>query len=216
MNLFGFSFASFPFHFLPTSSLSFASLPINFPALAQLFFLVNFPTPLPFHSFPCPPPYLTRFLSFPLFTLLPHSISFPFLVHPYPSPFLSLFLSTSLPHSISFPFLVHPYHSPFLSLFLSTSLAHSICFPSLVHPYFSHFLSLSLSTSIPLSLSFPPLVHLPTPLPSLSFLFLPFLFNFLAPRVGTPDFKWSKDCFWFEIFYSRIFLGRKIWVAWFK
>ena len=190
MNLFGFSFASFPFHFLPTSSLSFASLPINFPALAQFFFLVNFPTPLPFHSFPCPPPYLTRFLSFPLFSPLPHSISFPFLVHPYPSPFLSLFLSTSLPHSI--------------------------CFPSLVHPYFSHFLSLSLSTSIPLSLSFPPLVHLPTPLPSLSFLFLPFLFNFLTPRVGTPDFKWSKDYFWFEIFYSRIFLGRKIWVVWFK
>ena len=148
---------SFSSHFLP--SFPFASLPINFPALAQFFSPVNFPTWLPFHSFPLPPSYLTPFLSFPQFTPLPHSISFPFFVHPYPSPFLSVSFSTFLPHSLSFPSLVHP-------------LPHSISFPFLSTP-----------TPLPFSpFPCPPPAPLPFfPFPSLSFLFLPFLFNFPNP-----------------------------------
>ena len=169
MNLFGFSFASFPFHFLPTSPLPFASLPINFPAVAQFFSLVNFPTPLPFHSFPCPPPYPTPFLSFPLFT-------------PYPTSFLSLFSSTSTPLPFS-PFscpppyptpffflpLSNPYATPCLSLPLATPTPLTFSTFPCPPPYPSPFLSLPLSTSLPLSLFFSSLVPLPTPFPFLSF-----------------------------------------------
>ena len=95
VNLFAFPFAS---------SLPFASLPINFPALAQFFSLVNFPTWLPFHSFPCPPSYPSPFLSFPQFTPLPHSISFPFLSTPTPLPFSPF----PCPPSYPTPFLFLP------------------------------------------------------------------------------------------------------------
>ena len=131
VNLFAFPFASFPFpfHFLLTSSLPFPSLPINFPALAQFFSLVNFPTPLPFHSFPCPPSYFTPFLSFPQFT-------------PYPTPFLSIFLQP-LPISLSLPFLVHlPTPLPFFA-FPSPPPTPLHFFPFFVHPYPSPFLSRS-------------------------------------------------------------------------